>query len=89
MVACALTGNISDEATTPLGNILREAMRHWPTSVSTRGGKWAGDPRVMGSAVDCPRAVVHDRRERVVTGRWPTTRAANGFTGQFWELGVM
>ena len=29
MVACALTGNISGEATTPLGNILREAMRHW------------------------------------------------------------
>jgi hypothetical protein len=28
MVACALTGNISGEATNPLGNILREAMRH-------------------------------------------------------------
>jgi hypothetical protein len=28
MVACVLTGNISGEATTPLGNILREAMRH-------------------------------------------------------------
>ena len=27
MVACALTGNISGEATTPLGNILGEAMR--------------------------------------------------------------
>jgi len=26
-VACALTGNISGEATNPLGNILREAMR--------------------------------------------------------------
>jgi hypothetical protein len=31
MVACALTGNISGEATTPLGNILREAMRHSAT----------------------------------------------------------
>jgi hypothetical protein len=28
MVACALTGNISGEATTPPGNILGEAMRH-------------------------------------------------------------
>ena len=28
MVACALTGNTSGEATNPLGNILREAMRH-------------------------------------------------------------
>jgi hypothetical protein len=27
MVACALTGNTSGEATNPLGNILREAMR--------------------------------------------------------------
>ena len=27
MVACALTGNISGEATDPLGNIRREAMR--------------------------------------------------------------
>jgi hypothetical protein len=27
MVACTLTGNISGEATNPLGNILREAMR--------------------------------------------------------------
>jgi len=27
MVACALAGNISGEATTPLGNILGEAMR--------------------------------------------------------------
>jgi hypothetical protein len=30
MVACALTGNISGEATNPLGNILREAMRQTP-----------------------------------------------------------
>ena len=29
MVACALTGNISCEATTLLGNILGEAMRHY------------------------------------------------------------
>jgi hypothetical protein len=32
MVARALTGNISGEATTPLGNILREAMRPQGTS---------------------------------------------------------
>jgi hypothetical protein len=33
MVACALAGNISGEATTPLGNILREAMRHPPRAI--------------------------------------------------------
>lgn len=30
MVACVLTGNISGEATNPMGNILGEAMRHSP-----------------------------------------------------------
>ena len=28
MVPCAFTGNISGEATSPIGNILAEAMRH-------------------------------------------------------------
>jgi hypothetical protein len=32
MVACALTSNISGEATTPLGNILGEAMRQAPSA---------------------------------------------------------
>jgi hypothetical protein len=39
MVACALTGNISGEATNPLGNILREAMRQQSRIFDPKGSK--------------------------------------------------
>lgn len=47
----------------------------WPTSVGALGGKWPGDPRVMGSAADYPRSFVI-----VENGSTPAPKGFNGST---------